>query len=114
MSSRSLRGSCGIKQLPLAIDRLQEPAIGDGLFGDQVHAALKQVFQAVQQAEISVGLLGGSERDKLDEKIEIARVGPKLPARGGAEEFEPANMKGSAQTFQRGPLLLDQRQNSGR
>src|SRR5262249_57426474 len=82
ISSRSVRGSGGIKHRPLPIDGTPKPGIADGLGRDEINLAAEQVFQPVQQAEIGIGPRTGLQGLEFDKEIQVARRRIELAAHG--------------------------------
>src|SRR5262245_18368149 len=91
MSQSSLAESGCIEGHASLVDALEEVGVANRSGRHEVDAALEEVCQREEKAEVSVGRVFDAEVFELDEEIEIAAFGVEPSLRRRAEDIEPSH-----------------------
>src|SRR6266446_5050911 len=82
ISKRNFLDSSRIQQRPGPLDALDQIGIFQRPGHDQVHLALEEFLQLLQEPEIGIGILIGPKLIELNEEVEIAGARVKLAGSG--------------------------------
>src|SRR5437870_4816919 len=113
MSRSSLRGSCGIQHPPASVYRFLKVRIADRPRQNEIDVAAEQRLQVVLQIKEKVKKLPRSQRQKINQKIEVAAHRIERPVRGRAKRLQRLDAVAAAQLFQLCAVVLNQRNHLG-
>src|SRR5437016_1399137 len=107
MSKRNRADSGRIKERLALLDALSKKRVRDRGKHDEIDRTVKELFEALEQAEIGVGIPVRSGRFEFDKKVEIAGVGPKFARGGGTKQVQTPNAEPETELLHLLALLLD-------
>src|SRR5659263_443342 len=109
-SKRSERYACasrGIENLLRALDVGGDETVLDGVDHDEIYLDGQNRTELIEEAEVSIHEIVWMHGAELDEQVQVALTGPKVVAKGGAEDVEARHPETSACLSNSRALVLE-------
>src|SRR5665647_1837732 len=99
--------SRGIENLLRALDVGCDETVLDGVDHDEIYLDGQNRAELIEEAEVSIHEIVRMHGAELDEQVQVALSGPKVVAKGGAEDVEARHPETSACLSNRCTLVLE-------